>query len=162
MTTLLQRLNDDRMTAFKTGDKEVKDALTTLYAECVAIGKNDGNRPTTDSEVVAVIKKTINNNNITIGMATSAGGQGASSQAAFAEKVKYCEWENRLFTKYLPMQFTKEELAYKMDDFLSSLHPDNPPITMKHIMEYFKGRYEGMYDGKLLSVIAKDRLANLK
>ena len=170
MTTLLEQLHSDRMAAFKAKDQVTKDALTTLYAECVAVGKNDGNRDTTDAEVIAVIKKTINNNNISI----DAIMRQVETSAQFI-KVQHLEWENDLFARYLPKQMTNEEISKNIDKFIEERHkvegwlketlPGDTPaqkkpaeLKLKDIMGYFKISFDGRYDGKTLAAIAKEKL----
>ena len=58
---LLETINQDRNEARKMKYTATATLLTTLYSEAQMVGKNDGNRETTDAEVVAVIKKFVKN-----------------------------------------------------------------------------------------------------
>ena len=57
--TLIERIKEDNLAARKNRDQVRATLLTTLFSEAVSVGKNAGNRETTDAETLAVIKKFI-------------------------------------------------------------------------------------------------------
>ena len=59
--TLIERIRADQLQARKDKDTIKVNLLTTLIGEAVSIGKNNGNRETTDAEVIALTKKFIKN-----------------------------------------------------------------------------------------------------
>ena len=56
---IVNQLKQDRVQARKDRDPTLTSFLTTVYSEVVTVGKNDGNRETTDQETIAVLKKYI-------------------------------------------------------------------------------------------------------
>lgn len=70
--TLIQQIKDKQIAARKSGDS-LASLYTTLLGEASIIGKNAGNRETTDVEVVAVVKKFIKNIDETVQALTSRG-----------------------------------------------------------------------------------------
>ena len=64
--SILNTIKNDNVTARKSRDIITSSLLSTLYAEAVNVGKNDGNRETSDKETLAVIKKFIDGVNFTI------------------------------------------------------------------------------------------------
>lgn len=139
--TLMQKIKADQLTARK--EKSWKaTALTTLLGEAAMIGKNDGNRETTDGECIAVIKKFINN------MTETAKLCGLDDHAAM---------EIDMLSEYLPQQVSGDALVLAAQQVVLELGLPSSR-DMGAIMKTMKERYEGLYDGKELSNIVKDIL----
>lgn len=133
--TLIQTIKDRQLEARKnkrSGEEQfIVPILTTLIGEAEMIGKNDGNRQPTDQEVIALIKKFINNNVIVIN-ATKSG-----------ERAHDAHLENVYLEDFLPQQLNEYEMR--------SIITENNLLTKKDVMWYFKQYYAGQYDAKLLS-----------
>lgn len=132
--SLLEQIKTDQVVARKLGDKTAASLLTTLLGEATAIGKNAGNRETTDDEVVSVIKKFIKNINETV-TALVSRNEDASTYIA----------EREILERYLPKQLNEAEL------FKLAASQESMPAFMK----FLKENYAGQYDGKLASTVAK-------
>jgi len=65
MQSILMKIKTDVDTARKSRSPNLT-MLSTIYAEVSMIGKDKGNRETTDSEIFAYCKKTIKNNDVTV------------------------------------------------------------------------------------------------
>ncbi len=130
---LIAQIKEKQINARKSGSKEAS-LLTTLLGEASAVGKNAGNRETTDAEVVAVVKKFIKNIDETISALSS---RNQDSSAFVAEK--------KVLEEFLPKQLSEDELK-KIAAGRSSM-PD--------FMKYLKEQFNGQYDGKLASSVAK-------
>lgn len=125
--------------------QQVNDSLavlTTLFGEASSIGKTAGNRETTDSEVVALVKKFIANNNETLKHLNPSD-----------PRVLKIENENKILSAYVPKQLSRIELT----DIINNSAPK--PLSVKDTMSYFKNNYTHQYDGKELSTILKEILA---
>lgn len=131
--SLMENIKSLQLAARKAGAPEAS-LYTTLLGEANAIGKNAGNRETTDQEVVAVVKKFIKNLDETITALTSRN-QDATAYLA----------ERGALEQFLPVQLSEEDLVNAAQAF------PNMPAFMKHLKENFAGKY----DGKLASVVAK-------
>ena len=59
--TLLAKLKADSLQARKDGNKVAANLLVTLVSEATMVGKNAGNRDSTDEEVQRVVKKFLDN-----------------------------------------------------------------------------------------------------
>lgn len=70
---LLGELRKMMMKAKLEKDTVKGNLLSTLVAEAVMVGKNDGNRETTDAETVAMIKKFLKNVNETLTLMEEVG-----------------------------------------------------------------------------------------
>lgn len=131
--TLMELIKTKQITARKAGLTEAS-LLTTLLGEAAVIGKNAGNRETTDSEVVAVVKKFVKNIDETVKALTE---RGVDASAFLAERT--------VLEQFLPMQLSENYLIE-----VAKCQP-NMPAFMKHLKENFAGQY----DGKLASTVAK-------
>ncbi len=144
--SLLSRIKKDQLQARKDRFTQVASVLTTLIGEASMAGKNDGNRESTDLEVVAVIKKFIKN--LDELMAIVGDGNDGFLEA-MAEKM--------VLNVYLPSQLTSDEVAdivLKQIDLLDDVSPKH----MGKIMGHLKSNYAGQYDGKMASKVVKDLL----
>jgi uncharacterized protein YqeY len=117
--------------------------LTTLYAEAAIVGKNAGNRESTDGEVIAVIKKFIK------------GVEECLAVCKDELKITAYKLELEVLLKYLPKQLTFDEMKNRIDLIVAA----NPSAKMPDIMKYFKENHNGLYDGKVLSQLVKEKLS---
>ena len=138
---LINTLRKDQLEARKNKDKLKSTLLTTLIGEASMIGKNNGNRESTDKEVFDVIKKFIKNINTTIEL---------------VEDVNDLKTEKTILESYLPKQLTEEEL----DNIIVSAIKENNYDNIKQmgaIMKFLKDNYNGLYDGSTASKIIKEK-----
>lgn len=131
--TLLQKIKDQQLLARKEGSENAS-LLTTLLSESANVGKSAGNRDSTDDEVVGVIKKFIKNIDETI-FTLSVRSQ---------DTTKF-EKEREVLLTFLPKQLTNDEL----------LAIAKTKTSMPEFMKFLKENYNGQYDGKSASTIAK-------
>lgn len=143
MTTLIEKiiaaqLKLRKLVRASTLDYSIEvNLLTTLISEVAAVGKKE-QRETTDAEAIAVIKKFIKNNDDFL-----AANPGPEVSARLKR-------ENDLLTTYLPEQLTETELTSIITN-LRDTGATNTGLVMKALKEQF----EGQYDGKLASMVAK-------
>lgn len=142
--SLIERIRADQLAARKMKAENIAPLLTTLLGEAQMVGKNDGNRESTDAEVVAVIKKFIKNIDILL-------EQVGSSPQHEAEKA--------ILARYLPTQIGESYLVIMVSDYAQE-HALFTPKDMGKIMKHFKQHYAGHYDGKMLSKVVKQFLSN--
>lgn len=131
--SLMEDIKARQLAARKAGAPEAS-LYTTLLGEAVAIGKNAGNRETTDQEVVAVVKKFIKNLDETI---TALTIRNRDASAFLIERGA--------LEQFLPTQMSEEDLIRTARAF------PNMPAFMKNLKE----NHAGQYDGKLASTVAK-------
>jgi uncharacterized protein YqeY len=140
--SLLDKIREDQLLARKTGAGAKALLLTTLIGEAAMIGKNNGNRPTTDEETIKVINKFIKNNAEFLSKITD-------------EKKKLAlNLEQEILNGYLPKQLTTEE----MREHITSLKLTQPNLNLGSIMSFFKKNFAGLYDGRVLSTLAGEML----
>jgi uncharacterized protein len=129
-------------------DQFKSNVLSTLVAEAVMIGKNDGNRETTEAEVIAVIKKFLKGVNENIKLLEEAG-----------KDVSAASREKEILESLLPTQMSAEQLEEKIIELVSAL-PEKNPRMMGQIMSQLKQKFDGQYDAGSASAIVKNRLMN--
>lgn len=151
MTTLIETIKKDQLQARKNKDATKASLLTTLLGEASMIGKNDGNRESTDAEVIAVIKKFVKNTQEVIRIT------GMQQSIESREAGKVASEELRILESYLPKQLSENELRAEMQKLIAELNLSGPK-GMGILMKEMKARFEGTYDGGLASKIAKEVL----
>lgn len=149
MTTvppLIERIRSDRNAARKSGDARRTALLTTLVAEAAMVGKNAGNRESTDDEVIAVVKRFVTNIDEThkIIEATARPDQIVLARLAA---------EREILSDYLPALVGAAELRAFVEDQVKG-----GATALGPIMGAVKKRFGAAADMKLASTIAKEIL----
>lgn len=143
---LLDTLKNDALAARKARDAIRSALLTTLVAEAAKVGKDDGNRASTEAEVVAVVKKFIKNTEETL---RAVQGKPAEAQA---------QGELAILKAYLPKQATEEDVRAKVAELVGGLS-DRSPRQMGVVMAGLNAAFDGNFDKALASRIVKTALA---
>lgn len=145
---LIEKIQADSLEARKAGETEQARLLVTLYAEAVRVGKDDGNRATTDEEVQTVIRKFLKNIRDTLTVLP----------ADRAEARRVAEWEKTVLEAYLPRQAGETELRAYIAEVVATL-PVKSSKQMGTVMGALKQKFDGNYDGSLASTLVKAALA---
>lgn len=142
------------LTRIKTASLELRKAkhplaalAQTLIGEAEMIGKNDGNREVTDSEVLSRVKKILSGVDETIALIK----QPEALAGLQAEKAWLEGW--------LPSQMTEAELREAIESCCTSLRVAGEKPNVGAIMKMMKQHFDGTYDGKLASTLIKEILA---
>lgn len=145
--SLMGRLHTE-MTAARRGTDEVaKSLLVTLYAEAGRVGKDDGNRESTDGEVIQTVRKFLKNVDETVGKLEAMGRDASQFKR-----------EGEILRTYLPAQLSEDELKAEIGTIVAGL-PDRSPKAMGQVMAALKQKHGANYDGKLASALVKQALA---
>jgi uncharacterized protein YqeY len=129
---LLEKIRADQLQARKEGNKTKADILTTLIGEAAMVGKNAGNRNTTDEETTKVITKFLKGVYETLALVTD--GRKVTLRA-----------EAQILESYMPTQLTADELK----TIILTNFTEKPNVGA--VMAYLKANYSGLYDGKVAS-----------
>ena len=111
---MIKRIKKEQLNARKHKDKLKISVLTALLSEITAIGKNAGNRETTESEAISVIKKFKKNLQETIKVVKDE------------LKLKELNEEMCIYDSFLPKVLTEEETEKIVQNILSKI--ENPNI----------------------------------
>lgn len=129
--SLIEKINEDFMLAYKAKDMEKKDFLGVLKTEITKESKTPE-----DSYVVSKIKSMIKN-----AEATSSLSEG----------------ELQILNNYLPKQLSEDSLREIIKDVIEKNNIESPK-EMGKVMSFLKTGFDGQYDGKLASTITKELL----
>ena len=148
---LLEKLKHDALEARKARDTVKASLLTTLVAEAERVGKDDGNRPSSDTEVVAVIKKFIKNADESLRALRSRSDP---SEAAIA----HLQAEMTVLEGHLPSQASEAQIREQVERLVGVLD-ERSPKQMGALMAKLNSAFEGNFDKALASRIVKEALA---
>ena len=143
--TLLEQIASDRQHYRKRKHDSPENALyatllTTLYGEVVKVGKDAGNRDTTDEESIKVIQRFIK------GLDEIEKYQ-TLSVSSVLERDKY--------KQYLPQELSEST----MKDYINSYFPDADMRMMKNIMNEMKKAYPNkIINGKVVRDVIKQAM----
>ena len=139
MSELLEQIRADQLTARKAGNKAAAALLTTLIGEATKVSAEEfkkGQTEITDGKVVAKIKSFAENAKQTLVVAP-------------AERKEDIQAEINILEGYLPQQLSEEDLTKIIGAWKTE------GLNLGQIMTNLKVEYEGRYDGKLASSIAR-------
>jgi uncharacterized protein len=150
---LLDQIKADLLAARKrrgdsVDERAIVGVLTSLVGEATAVGKNAGNRISTDEEVLRTVKKFLANAEETKKLVQNSDRQ---------DQLLKTDTEIRVLSAYMPQQMTEGELTEAIAIFVQS----EPTANVGQIMAYLKRDFAGQYDGKLASTVAKEVLSHL-
>lgn len=143
--TLIEQIKAKNLEARKAKLTAVTGVLTPLIGEAEMVGKNAGHI-VTDAEVVQMIKKFIKNLDETIRV---LGDNDPRTLVAVGEK--------HTLEQFLPKQFTEEQLRHVLGSIKVEINAG--PKDMGKMLALLKSRFDGQYDGKTASTIAKELLS---
>lgn len=136
--SLLDKIKADQLSARKAKEAVKASLLTTLIGEASIIGKNDGNRESTDAEVIAVIRKFLKGIDESLRVAGDYRDD---------EKCTLLWEEKDALEAYLPRQMDQSELKRVLTQF--NAENANKGVLMK----FLKDNFAGQYDGKLAATV---------
>ena len=141
---ILEKIKKQQLQARKE-KSPIVGALTALMSEVAIVGKNNGNRETTDEEAVKVIKKFIKGINETIDLIKDP------------EKLKLLEMELEIYNSFLPQIMNELETRAAVERIINAL-PEKSPKAMGQVMGTISKEYGTLIDRGLASQIVKEML----
>lgn len=141
---ILEKIKKQQLQARKE-KSPIVGALTALMSEVAIVGKNNGNRETTDEEAVKVVKKFIKGINETIDLIKDP------------EKLKLLEMELEIYNSFLPQIMNELETRAAVEKIINAL-PEKSPKAMGQVMGTISKEYGTLIDRGLASQIVKEML----
>jgi hypothetical protein len=141
---LIEQLQADLLNARKTREPIATSLLTALVGEAAMVGKNAGNRASTDDETMAMVRKFLKNAEETSGRLATAG----KDTAVVNEEIA-------ILKAYIPQQLSDDELRAAISDILA----DSAGANMGAIMKILKEAHGGLYDGRRANELIKEMLS---
>ncbi len=154
--SLMETLVKNNLKARKEQDKVESGLLTTLIHEARMVGKNDGNRESTDEEVIRTIRKFIKTLEETRTLLNSKGpfDETTPEGMSLINAAAKTNYEISSLEKYIPKQMTDDDIRAVILKFVAT----TPGANIGSVMKFLKEFHLGMYDGKAASRIAKEVL----
>lgn len=146
MSELIAAIQRETLAARKAADKIKASLLVTLGAEIAKVGKDAGNRATTEDEAVKVIKKFLTNVEDSLAVIKDE----ARANALRAEK--------EILQSFMPAQVSPEALKVAIADIVAQL-PEKSLKAMGAVMGKLKAQFGANYDGALASQLVKAALS---
>ncbi len=143
---LLESIQAASLEARKSKLTERASLLVTLYAEAARVGKDAGNRVSTDDEVLKVVRKFVKG----VDESLAVLPEGEARDKALREKA--------VLEEFVPRLTTGEALAAVVADIVAQL-PERSAKQMGAVMGALKTKLGGAYDGKEASALVKAALA---
>lgn len=137
---LFEKLQNDSLQARKNKEAARSALLITVLSQVKTIAIDDGHREPNDQDVIKVIRSFLKGINETLELAA----QGAIS----ADEKSKSELEKSILESYLPQQLTADDLK--------KILTDAGVKTIGEAMKLLKEKYDGQYDGKTASAVAKE------
>lgn len=143
---LIEQIREQSLQARRAKDTVRATLLVTLYAEAARVGKDAGNRDTTDEEAQRVVRKFLKGVEESLAVLKDEPAR----QVALAEKA--------ILESLLPQRVTGEQLQAVVQDIVAAL-PEKSPKQMGAVMRTLKERLAGAYDGAEATTLVKQALA---
>ena len=148
---LLKRIQDDALAARKARDTDKGTFLTTLFSEAGRVGKDDGNRESTDDEVTKTIKKFLGNIDYSL---TELDKHGVPADSELRKQPHY---ERGLFEAYLPKQASQDDIRSAVAAAIADLAEVNMK-QMGVVMSKLKAQFGENFDRTFASDLVKTSL----
>ncbi len=145
-----EQLLQDLKEAMKEKDTIKKDAITMLRASILQVEK-DTQKTLNDDEICAIVAKEVKKRKESLKEYEDANRE---------DIVEGLKKEIEVLSKYLPEQLSKEEIEKLVDQAVI----ESQAISMKDmgkVMSILRPKTAGKADGKLVSDIVKEKLANI-
>ena len=141
---LLDQIKQDQLSARKNQEKDKALLLTTLFSEAQMVGKNAGNRVTTDDEVVKVIQKFVKGINETIEILSKDGKD--------FDAITKAQNEKTILESYLPKMASDDEITEAINEFAFT-GGDMSKIGL--VMAHLKKTFGSAFNAKRATEIIK-------
>lgn len=145
-----EELLQDLKEAMKNKDTLRKDTITMLRAAILQVEK-DSQKVLNDDEICAIVAKEVKKRKESLKEYEDAGRED------IADNLKK---EIEILSKYLPEQLTEDEIRKMVEDAIVESGAASPR-DMGKVMSILRPKTAGKADGKLVSDIVKEKLANM-
>ena len=144
-----QLLNELKI-AMREKDELRKNTITMLRSAILQVEK-DSQKTLTDDEITVIISKEVKKRKDSIADYETAGRD---------DIVSDLNKEIEILSKYLPEQLTEEEIAKLVDEAIVESGAASAR-DMGKVMQILRPKTAGKADGKIVSEIVKQKLANI-
>jgi uncharacterized protein len=148
--TLKDKINEDLKTAMKAGDKVRTETIRGIRAMIIEFEKSGAGREMSPDDEIKALTTAAKKRREAIELYDK------NNRPELAEKERQ---ELTIIQEYLPKQLSREEIAQRVQAIVSETGAAGPQDTNK-VMPLVMKEMKGKADGKLISEIVKETLAN--
>ena len=145
-----EELLNELKIAMREKDELRKNTITMLRSAILQVEK-DSQKTLNDDEIVVIISKEVKKRRDSIADYETAGRD---------DIVSDLNKEIEILSKYLPKQLTEEEIVKLVDEAIAESGATNAR-DMGKVMQILRPKIAGKADGKIVSEIVKEKLANM-
>ena len=145
-----EELLNELKIAMREKDELRKNTITMLRSAILQVEK-DSQKTLTDDEITVIISKEVKKRKDSIADYETAGRD---------DIVSDLNKEIEILSKYLPEQLTEEEIAKLVDEAIVESGATSAR-DMGKVMQILRPKTAGKADGKIVSEIVKQKLANI-
>ena len=150
MPTIRERLQDDWKNALKAKDKFKANVISTAKSAILLVQKQDPSKEVTDDIVIEILAKEVKQRREAVLEFEKGNRQ---------DLVESTKEEIKILLEYLPQQLSEEEIKQIIED--SAIEAGASSIKdMGKVMALVRPKTVGKADGKLVSQLVKEYLAN--
>lgn len=154
--SILETIRADALIARKARNSHKATFLVTLLAEAEKRGKDKGNRPSTDDEVVAVVTSFRSNLDDSLKALSTSGADAADRRAGLVLEKSYTD-------AYLPAMVDTAAVQAFIDGLVAAIPvADRNGKAMGGVMAELTKKFGVTYDKAAASRYVKDSLAGAK
>lgn len=143
---LLKELKD----AMKNKDEIRKNTITLLRSAILQVEK-DTQKELNEDEMISIVSKEVKKRKDSIEDYVKAGRD---------DIIENLKVEIAILEKYLPEQLSNEEIEKLVEAAISEVRATSPK-DMGKVMQNLRPKINGKADGKVVSQIVKEKLANI-
>lgn len=151
--SIIKNIKDAQLAARKGGNKLKATLLTTLIGEAEIVGKNAGNRETTDSEVIAVLKKFEKGMIETIGYLKCDRESHTPSIA-----IDVLNDELQIIREFMPVKLTDLQIQNDINTVMQEQNLAKEQKSLGVVVKALKEKYGDQFDGQQVSTQFKGML----
>lgn len=141
--SIIEKLKEARIVARKNSDNALSSFYAFVISEVEKVGKNAGNRLTTEDEAIRVIEKTLGNVEETVA---------ASKDVVKTELLMQIE----ILKAYIPEKASEDDVR----KFIVELNEKNPGINKGLFMKELKTKFGSNVDMKVAGSIVDEVISN--
>lgn len=145
-----EELLNELKIAMREKDELRKNTITMLRSAILQVEK-DSQKTLNDDEIVVIISKEVKKRRDSIADYETAGRD---------DIVSDLNKEIEILSKYLPKQLTEDEITKLVDEAIVESGATNAR-DMGKVMQILRPKTAGKADGKVVSEIVKEKLANM-
>ncbi len=140
---LFEKLQKDTLDSRKNKDADRAALLITVLSQVKTMAIDDGHREPNDQDVLKVVRSFLKGVNENLELA-------AKGKLSDDEKAR-AEFEKQVLESYLPEQLSA--------DAIKKILQEAGVKNIGEAMKLLKEKYDGQYDGKLASSVARELLS---